>query len=402
MPLIPVDTAVVIEMGPLVDDTDFKTLETAVAYDASGMSLDLIQGNASTLSKTDITPTSGGANDWTHKGNGVYELELTAAQNDTEGTLRVVGACDGVLPFESPVYTVVPTAVYNALVAGSDALEVDAVAVGGTSVAGPSDLKADVSGLSTFDASTDEVDVGRIKGTGVTGPSDLKADVSGLSTFDAATDEVSADVVKVEGQTLSAKTGDNFDAFFHNAGSDTAQTVDDVGGAGASTDWTDAEKLQIRKALGLTGSTGDTSGDGNLDSVLARLTSLLGVPVIADTAVTAATSDITRHRGDTVDIEFDLGRDITGASLKFTVKHRARDPQSAAIITKSSAETSEIEITDAENGTFVVKLETTDTTSLLPDGRQATFLYDVEMTLDGVVQTVVAGDFTLLPDISTP
>jgi len=367
MPLLPVDTAIVVELGPLVDDVDFKTLENAIAYDESGMSVDLIENSGSAVTKTDITPTSGGANDWTHKGNGVYELEITAAQNDTEGTLRVVGVCDGVLPFESPVYTVVPQTVYNALVAGSDTLEVDAIAVGGSSVSGPSDLKADITGLSTFDASTDEV---------------------------------SADVVKVEGESLDAKVGDNLNTFFHNAGADTSQTVDDVGGG--SSDWTDAERLQIRKALGLTGSTGATSGDGNLDSVLSKLNGLLGVPVIADTAVTAATSDITRHRGDTVDIEFDLGRDIAGASLQFTVKRRARDPQSAAIITKSSAQASEIEITDGPNGAFVVKLESDDTTSLLPDGRQATFLYDVEMTLDGVAQTVVAGDFILLPDISTP
>ena len=369
MPLLPVDTAIVVEVGPLVDDTDFKSLETAIAYDAAGMAVDAIQNDGSSLTKTDITLTSGGANDWTHKGSGVYELELTAAQNDTEGTLRVVGVCDSVLPFESPVYTVVPQAVYNALVAGTDDLEVDAVAVGGTSVSGPGDLKADTASLSTFDASTDEV---------------------------------SADVAKVEGQSLDAKAGDNFNTFFHNAGADTSQTVDDVGGGSGSSDWTDAEKLQIRKALGLTGSTDDTSGDGNLDSVLSRLNGLLGVPVIADTAVTAATSDITRHRGDTVDIEFELGRDITSAALLFTVKRRARDPQSAAVIAKSSAEASEIEITDASSGEFIVKLVAGDTTSLLPDGRQATFLYDVEMTLDSVVQTVVAGDFILLPDISTP
>jgi len=132
MPFLPVDTAVVVEVGPLIDDTDFKTLETAIAYDASGMSIDLFKKSVASLTKVDITLTSGGNNDWTHKGSGVYEVEITAAQNDAEGSLRLVGVCDGVLPFESPVYTVVPTMVYNALVAGSDNLEVDINQVGGS------------------------------------------------------------------------------------------------------------------------------------------------------------------------------------------------------------------------------------------------------------------------------
>jgi len=108
MAKIDVDKAAVVEIGPLIDDSDFKTLETAVAYNAAGMSIDLIKrAYGGAITKVDITPTSGGDNDWTYKGNGVYELELTAAQNDTIGTLRVVGVCDGVLPFESPVYETV-------------------------------------------------------------------------------------------------------------------------------------------------------------------------------------------------------------------------------------------------------------------------------------------------------
>jgi hypothetical protein len=134
MPYLPVDTAVVVEVGPLIDDTDFKSLEEAIAYDESNMDVDLLKKSATSLTKTDITLTSGGTSDWTHKGSGVYEVEITQAQNDTEGSLRLVGLCDGVLPFESPVYTVVPQVVYNALVAGSDKLEVDVNQVGGTAV----------------------------------------------------------------------------------------------------------------------------------------------------------------------------------------------------------------------------------------------------------------------------
>lgn len=134
MPFLPVDTAVVVEVGPLIDDTDFKSLEEAIAYNETNMDVDLFKNSSAAVTKVDLTLTSGGASDWTHKGSGVYEIEITAAQNDTEGTLRLVGLCDGVLPFESPVYTVVPAKVYNALVGGSDKLEVDINQVGGSAV----------------------------------------------------------------------------------------------------------------------------------------------------------------------------------------------------------------------------------------------------------------------------
>lgn len=136
----PVDTAIVVSVGPLVDDTDFKSLETAVAYNAAGMSVDLFVESAGTITKTDLILTSGGDNDWTHKGNAVYELEITATQNDTEGTLWVVGIADGVLVFESPRYEIVPVKVYNSLIVGSDNLEVDQVQLGG-SAQSSSDLK---------------------------------------------------------------------------------------------------------------------------------------------------------------------------------------------------------------------------------------------------------------------
>lgn len=124
MPYLPVDTAVVVEVGPLLDSTDGQTLETGIAHNEAGMSVDLFKNSGTLISKVDITPTTGGVNDWLHEGSAVYSLEITAPQNDTKGTLRVVGICDGVLVFESPIYTVVPVAVYNSLILGSDALQV--------------------------------------------------------------------------------------------------------------------------------------------------------------------------------------------------------------------------------------------------------------------------------------
>ncbi len=133
MPFLPVDTAIVVEVGPLIDDTDWQSLETGIVYNESGMSVKLLVNSGTSLRNTNITPSSGGSYDWTHKGGGVYELEIPSGlnANDTEGTLRVVGVCDGVLPFESPCYTVVPANVYNSLVKGTDVLDVSLTEIKG-------------------------------------------------------------------------------------------------------------------------------------------------------------------------------------------------------------------------------------------------------------------------------
>ena len=124
----PVDTAIVMVVGPLVDDTDFKSLEESVAYNAAGMDVSLIvEKTDGTSTVTAITLTSGGASDWTHKDGGYYEVEVTAAQNAEEGVAFLRGVCTGVLPFESAHYGIVPTHIYDSLVKGTDKQEVDAV-----------------------------------------------------------------------------------------------------------------------------------------------------------------------------------------------------------------------------------------------------------------------------------
>jgi len=166
-------------------------------------------------------------------------------------------------------------------------------------------------------------------------------------------------------------------------------------------DWTAGEKAQIRQALGLSGTAGATTGQGHLDAALARLATLLTYPVVTQAVVTAATQEIVRHRGDTVPIAFGVGRDLAGASLRFTVKRRATDPQAAALIAKTSAPGGGVEITDPAAGEFWVRLAAADTAGLLPDGRRAAFLYDVECTQNGEVETLFAGAFLLLPDVTT-
>lgn len=107
-----VDTAlsgVPVNIMPLLDDTDFKTRETAIAYNAAGM--DLVWNfvtSAGAFTQTAVTPTTAGVYDWTHQGDGMYTIEIPASggasiNNDTEGYGWFSGLVTGVLPWRGPV-----------------------------------------------------------------------------------------------------------------------------------------------------------------------------------------------------------------------------------------------------------------------------------------------------------
>ncbi len=107
-----VDTAlaeVPVNLLPLIDDTDFKTRETAIAYNQAGM--DLVWNfvtSAGAFTQTAVTPTASGNYDWTHQGDGIYTIEIPASggasiNNDTEGYGWFSGICTGVLPWRGPV-----------------------------------------------------------------------------------------------------------------------------------------------------------------------------------------------------------------------------------------------------------------------------------------------------------
>ncbi|HET9267370.1 MAG TPA: hypothetical protein VFO31_04375 [Vicinamibacterales bacterium] len=108
-----VDTAIAeapVNLLPLLDDTDFKTIETDVNFDATGLSLIwhfVTTGGA--YSQTAVTPTNTGGNyDWIEQGNGLFTIEIPASggasiNNDTEGFGWFTGKATGVLPWRGPV-----------------------------------------------------------------------------------------------------------------------------------------------------------------------------------------------------------------------------------------------------------------------------------------------------------
>lgn len=98
-----------VNIAALTDDTDFKTRETAVAYNAPGM--DLVwnfQSADGSFTQTAVTPTSGGVYDWTHQGDGMYTIEIPASggasiNNNQVGTGWFSGFATGVLPWTGPM-----------------------------------------------------------------------------------------------------------------------------------------------------------------------------------------------------------------------------------------------------------------------------------------------------------
>jgi hypothetical protein len=158
-----------VNLAPLTDDGDFKSLETSVAYNASGMALYwhfVTTGGSYTV--TAVTPTTGGTYDWAHQQQGMYSIEIPASggasiNNDTEGFGWFTGFATGVLPWRGPTICFRAAALNNLLVddafsttrglAGTALPNAAADAAGGLPIsdAGGLDLDSIVTKLNTID-----------------------------------------------------------------------------------------------------------------------------------------------------------------------------------------------------------------------------------------------------------
>lgn len=118
-------TAVSIPLGPFVDEEDGVTPLTSLTISQADVRLAKNDGNWAQKS------ASGNAS---HEENGWYEISLSATDTNTLGTLIVAVNESGALPVWRE-FQVVPAPVYDALVAGSDVLQVNTTQWGGTAVA---------------------------------------------------------------------------------------------------------------------------------------------------------------------------------------------------------------------------------------------------------------------------
>lgn len=121
-----------VNLLPLLDDSDFKTIEDAIAHNAAGMDLRWnFVDTLGNMTSTPVTPTSGGVHDWGNQGDGLYTLEIPASSgtinNDTEGFGWFSGKVTGVLPWRGPTIGFRKANVNNALINGTEFLYVDAM-----------------------------------------------------------------------------------------------------------------------------------------------------------------------------------------------------------------------------------------------------------------------------------
>ncbi|MFQ5647323.1 MAG: BppU family phage baseplate upper protein [bacterium] len=113
--------------------------------------------------------------------------------------------------------------------------------------------------------------------------------------------------------------------------------------------------------------------------------------------------EINLYRGDDRTLEISVtdsqGQpvDLTGSSLKFSVKQSSSDV--AYLVQKSSDFSSEISITDPIGGVFQIYLVPGDSNGLTPGAYQ----YDIELTSSaGKIYTVLRSELTVMDDITRP
>jgi len=123
--LLKQSTAVTVKMGPFVDDTDGKTFETSLSIAQADVRLSKNGGNYA--QKADTGTAS-------YDENGDYDVALNTTDTGTLGRLRASISKSGALPVWKE-FIVVPANVYDALVGGSDKLQVDSVEISSSTTA---------------------------------------------------------------------------------------------------------------------------------------------------------------------------------------------------------------------------------------------------------------------------
>lgn len=165
-----------VNMLPLLDDTDGKTIETCT-YNQAGLALYWnFVTTAGAFTHTQVTPTDTGGNyDWVSQGQGMFTIEIPASggasiNNDTEGFGWFTGSATGILPWRGPIIGFRAAGLNNKLIddaysttralAGTALPDAAADAAGGLPIsdAGALDLDAQIGATGLIQDIDDEVD----------------------------------------------------------------------------------------------------------------------------------------------------------------------------------------------------------------------------------------------------
>lgn len=117
-------TAVSVTIGPFIDDTDGKTLETALTIAQSDVR---VSKNGGAYGQKDDSTAA------THQEFGNYSVPLSTTDTGTLGGVRIFVTKTGALPVWED-YSVIPAAVYDSLVAGTTQLAVQTASIASSAV----------------------------------------------------------------------------------------------------------------------------------------------------------------------------------------------------------------------------------------------------------------------------
>lgn len=205
-----VDTAlaeVPVNIMSLIDDTDFKSREVAVAYNAAGM--DLVWNFVTTggaYTQTAVTPTTAGNYDWAHQGDGMYSIAIPASggasiNNDTEGFGWFSGIATGVLPWRGPTIGFRAAQLNDVCVDSSDNLNVNVAEISDdTTAANNAELAFDGTGFGFTNCTVPTVTTTT---TATTVTNEVTANVTKISGDSAAADKLEAMLDATESSTVN-------------------------------------------------------------------------------------------------------------------------------------------------------------------------------------------------------
>lgn len=254
---IDVDAAVILPLNsfPLLDDTDFKTIETGLVYNSAGLVINWnFVTSAGVMTMNAITATTAGVFDITEPvaDKGMYAIEMPASgqtagsNNDREGYGWFTGVATGILPWSSPMFCFRAAALNDALVDGGDLLDVNAAQILGTAISNPATagvLDVNLKNIANAAVSTTTAQLGvnavQLGGTALTGR-DIGASVllsagTGTGQLDFTSGVVKSNLVQILATALTETAGylaAGFKKFFNIASPvHTVGSIDQTGDA---------------------------------------------------------------------------------------------------------------------------------------------------------------------------
>jgi len=205
-------TSATVPIGPFLDDSDGKTIEDGLTISQADVRLKKNGGDAA--QKND-------SNACVHDELGVYNCQLDTTDTGTVGRLSLFVHESGALPVWHH-FQIIPQAVYDSLVAGTDYLQVDALQVEGSDATDqinaacdaaladydavvPADLPANFADLAIA-VTTGRVDVGLVEGGDATDAINAACDAA-LADYDAPTKaELDSAFTEIKGATWDSGT----------------------------------------------------------------------------------------------------------------------------------------------------------------------------------------------------